>query len=151
MYRTPWINFLFQNISCLLRWYLCHASAHTAYCCYCCRTESVPFKRKICRRSVRLPTLVVLGFPCGSAGKDSNCNAGDLGLNPGLGRSLEKGKGYPLQDSGLENSMDYIVHGVAKRLIQLSNFHFHFPVDCFLVSFGGFCSSAWLLNGCWVP
>ena len=51
------------------------------------------------------------GFPCGSAGKESACNAGDLGSIPGLGRSPGKGKGYPLQYSGLENSMDCIVQG----------------------------------------
>ena len=55
-----------------------------------------------------------LGFPCGSAGKESTCNAGDLGLIPGLGRSAGEGNGYPLQYSGLENSMDCIVLGVAK-------------------------------------
>ena len=55
-----------------------------------------------------------MGFPCGSAGKESTCNAGDLGSIPGLGRALGEGKGYPLQYSGLENSMDFIVHGVAK-------------------------------------
>ena len=53
-----------------------------------------------------LPTPVFLGFPCGSAGKESPRNAGDLGLTPGLGRSPGEGKGYPLQYSGLENSMD---------------------------------------------
>ena len=53
----------------------------------------------------RLPTPVFLGFPCGSAGKESTCNAGDLGLIPGLGRSPGEGKGYLLQYSGLENSM----------------------------------------------
>jgi len=47
-----------------------------------------------------------LYFPCGSAGKESTCNAGDLGSIPGLGRSPGEGKGYPLQYSGLENSMD---------------------------------------------
>ena len=52
------------------------------------------------------------GLPCGLAGKESACNAGYLGSIPGLGRSPEKGKGYPLKYSGLENSMDYIVHGV---------------------------------------
>ena len=46
-------------------------------------------------------------FPCGSAGKESACNEGDLGSIPGLGRSPGEGKGYPLQYSGLENSMDY--------------------------------------------
>ena len=50
-------------------------------------------------------------IPCGSAGKGSMCNMGDLSLIPGLGRSLGEGKGYPLQYSGLENSMHYIVHG----------------------------------------
>ena len=54
----------------------------------------------------RLPTPVFLGFPGGSSGKDSTCNAGDLGSVPGLGRSPGGGKGYPLQYSGLENPMD---------------------------------------------
>ena len=103
------------------------------------------------------------GFPGGSAGKESTCNAGDLASIPGLGRSPGEGKGYPLQNSwaflvvqlvknlpamretrvqslvwedplekgkyplqysGLENSMDHIVHGVAKSQTQLSNFCF---------------------------
>ena len=54
------------------------------------------------------------GFPCGSAGKESACNVGDLGLTPGLGRFPGERKGYPLQYSGLENSMNCIVHGVTK-------------------------------------
>ena len=54
---------------------------------------------------------------------------GDLGSVPGLGRSPGEGIGYPLQYSGMENSMDYIVHGVPKIWTQLSNFHFHFKVD----------------------
>ena len=54
------------------------------------------------------------GFPCGSAGKESAYNVKDLGLIPGLGRSPGEGKGYPLQYSGLENSMNSIVHGVTK-------------------------------------
>ena len=66
-----------------------------------------------------------MGFPCGSAGKESACNVGDLGLIHGLGRCPVEGKGYPLQYSGLENSMDCIVHGVAKSQTQLSDFHFH--------------------------
>ena len=53
-------------------------------------------------------------LPCGSAGKEYTCNLGDLGLIPRLGRSPGKGNGYPLQYSGLENSMDCIVHGVAE-------------------------------------
>ena len=59
-------------------------------------------------------SLCLLGFPCGSAAKECACNVGNLGLIPGLGRSHGEGKGYPLQYSGLENSMDCIVHGVAK-------------------------------------
>ena len=68
--------------------------------------------------------LICMGFPCGSAGKEYACNAGDLGLISGLGRSPGEGKGYPLQCSGLENSMGCIVHGVAKNRTQLSDFHF---------------------------
>ena len=54
-----------------------------------------------------------MGFPCGSAGEPA-CNAGDLGSIPGLGTSPGEGKGYPLQYSGLENSIDCTVPGVAK-------------------------------------
>ena len=66
----------------------------------------------------------VMGFPHSSVGKESACNEGDLGLIPGLGRSPAEGKSYPLQYSGLENSIDYIVHGVSKSLTCLSDFHF---------------------------
>ena len=77
----------------------------------------------------------IVGFPCGSAGKESSCNVGDLGSIPGLGRSPGEGKGYPLQYSGLENSMDCLVHGVTKSQTQLSNFyftslHFRYIVIC---------------------
>ena len=68
----------------------------------------------------------LVGFSCGSAGKESSCSAGDLGSIPGLGRSLGDGdtqNGYPLQYSGLENSMNSTVHGVAKSRTRLSNFH----------------------------
>ena len=65
------------------------------------------------------------GFPSGSNGKESACDAGDLGSIPGLGRSPGEQNGYPLQYSGLQNSMDSIVHGVAKNWTRLSNFHFH--------------------------
>ena len=62
-----------------------------------------------------LKTSYFKGFPGGSAGKETTCYAGDLGLIPGLGRSPGEGRGYPPQYSGLENSMDCIVHGVAKN------------------------------------
>ena len=62
----------------------------------------------------RLPTPVFLDFPCGSAGKGSACNVGDLVSIPGVGRSPGEWKGYPLQYSVLENSMNGIVHGVTK-------------------------------------
>ena len=64
------------------------------------------------------------GFPCGSPGKESTCSAVDLGSIPGLGRSLGEGNNHPLQYSGLENSMDCIVHEVAKSQTGLSDFHF---------------------------
>ena len=69
---------------------------------------------------------IIWGFPCGSAGKESVCNAGDLVSIPKLGRSPGEGKDYPLQYSGLENSTDCIVHGVAKGQTRLSDFHYHF-------------------------
>ena len=65
----------------------------------------------------------VLELPCGSAGKESACNTGDLGLIPGLGRSPGEGKGYPLRYSGLENYMDSIVQEVTKSLMQFSLTH----------------------------
>ena len=64
-----------------------------------------------------------------SAGKEFACNVGDLGSVPALGRSPGEGKGCPLQYSGPENSMDGIVHGVAKSRKQLSDFHFDFHAD----------------------
>ena len=80
--------------------------------------------RKIPWRRNRLPTPLFLGFPCGPAGKESACSVGDLSSIPGLGRSPGEGKGYPLQYSGLDNSTDCIVHGVAKSQTQLSDFPF---------------------------
>ena len=82
------------------------------------------YLKKIHWRRDRLPIPVFLGFPGGSADKESTCKAGNLGSIPGLGRSPGEGKGYSLQYSGLENSMDYTVHGVTKSQTQLSNFHF---------------------------
>ena len=85
-----------------------------------------PWVRKIPWRRDRLPTPVLLGFPCGSAGEESAHNAEDLGSIPGLQRSPREGKGYPLQYSALENAMDYVVRGFSKSQTRLSDFHFHF-------------------------
>ena len=67
---------------------------------------------KIPWRRDKLPIPVFSGFPGGSDGKESTCNAGDLGLTPELGRSPGEGSGYPLQYSGLENSMTEELHSL---------------------------------------
>ena len=100
-----------------------------------------PKKRKQKFKYVTINFIVTylnisLGFSCGSDGKESICNVGDLGSIPGLGRSPGEGKGYALQYSGLENFMDYIVHWVTKSQTRLSNFHFHFPDVPTLLSSG---------------
>ena len=83
----------------------------------CWRPRLDSWVGKICWRRDGLPTPVFLGFPGGSAGKESTRNTGDLGLIPGLGRSPGERKGYPLHYSGLENSR------VAKSQTQLRDFH----------------------------
>ena len=93
-------------------------------CLQCRRPQFNSWVGKIRWRRDRLTSPVFLGFPCGSAGKESVCNVGDLGLVPGLGRSPGKGKGYPLQYFGLENTTDCIVHGLAKSQTRLSDFPF---------------------------
>ena len=75
--------------------------------------SSIPGQKILWRRD-RLPSQAFLGFPCDSAGKESTCSAGVLGSIPGLGRSPGEEKGYPLQYSGLENSMDCVVYGVTE-------------------------------------
>ena len=87
------------------------------------KKKNVIYKKKKNKNPIRCH---LTKYPCGSAGKEVAGNAGDLGSIPGLGRSLGEGNGYPLQYSGLENSMDCIVRGVAKSLTRLSEFHFHF-------------------------
>ena len=80
--------------------------------------------------------VCVYGYPGGSDGKEPACNVGDLGFIPGLGISPGEGKVSPLQYSGLENSMDCIVLGVAKSTIRPSNFHsLSFPVLHYLLEF----------------
>ena len=79
---------------------------------------------KFGRKCLGLPLFLTTsykGFSGGSAGKESICNAGDLGSILGLGRSPGEGNGSPLQYSDLENSMDCIDHGVAKSQTQPSN------------------------------
>ena len=76
-----------------------------------------------------------MGFPGGSAGQESACNAGDLGSIPGFGRSPGEGNGYLFQYSGLANSMDCIVHRVAKSQTRLSDFHFHMIVGLAILQF----------------
>ena len=88
------------------------------------------------------------GFPCGSAGKESACNAGDLGSIPVLGRSPAEWKGYPLQYSGLENSMDCVVHGVTKSWTRLSDFHFNSPWYLYLKIRDERCGSVTGYGGC---
>ena len=86
----------------------------------CCRGL---LKKLYLHLQIFLSFLLFSGFTCGSAGKESACNAGDLGSIPGLGRSPEEGKGYPPQYNGLEISKDCIVHGVTKSQTGLSDFH----------------------------
>ena len=86
-------------------------------------TQMDSWVRKIRWRRDRLPTPVFLGFPGGSTGEESACKAGDLGSISGLGRSPAEGKGYLLQYSGWENSMDCRVHGITESWTRLSAFH----------------------------
>ena len=75
--------------------------------------------------------LLFLGFPHGLPGKESTCNEGDLGLIPGLGRSPREGNSYPFQYSGLENSMDYIVHESQRIRHNWVTKHAHtLPTEC---------------------
>ena len=75
-----------------------------------------------------------MGFPHSSVGKEPACNEGDLGSIPGLGRVPGEEKGYPLQYTDLENSMD-TVHGVTKSWTRLSDFHFHYPDEYEVMSY----------------
>ena len=95
----------------------------------------IPWRRE------QLPTPVYLGFPGGSADKESTCSVRDLGSIPEVGRSPGEANGYTLQYSGLENSMDCIVHGVAKSQTQLSDFHFQTPVQPGMLQSMGWQSS----------
>ena len=89
------------------------SSAGNGAACNAGDPRSIPGPGRSLGEGIRRDKPIFLGFLCGSAGKESACNVGDLGSIPGLGRSPGEGNGYPLQDSGLENSMDCTVHGVA--------------------------------------
>ena len=72
----------------------------------------------------------ILGLPCGSTGKESTCNAGDLDSTPGLGRCPGEGKGYSLQYSGLENSMDRIVWGRKESDVAFTSLSHIYTLPC---------------------
>ena len=76
----------------------------------------------------------ILGLPWCFSWERFHLQCRRPGLIPGLGRSPGAGKGYPLQYSGLENSLDYIVHGIAKSQTQLSDFHFHMSIELVMPS-----------------
>ena len=125
LYIQKGISFLCSFAFCFSSLFqLCKPSSRI--CLQCRRCLFNYWTGKILWRKDRLPTPVFLGFPCGSAGNESACNAEDLGSIPGLERSPGEGKGYPPQYSGLENSMDPTVHGITKSQTQaqLSDLHF---------------------------
>ena len=86
--------------------------------------------------------LFIMGFPCGSVGKEFACNAGDLGSVPELGRSSGEGKGYPLQYSGLENSTGCKDHGGAKSRTRLSDFHSTSTCHTVIMKLFNFCRTS---------
>ena len=98
------------------------------------RASTLP-KFKTTTKPLFLNSLAMNGLPCGSAGKESARNAGDLGSIPGLGRSPREGKGFALHYSGLEHSMDCIVHRVAKSRTRLRAFHFRLWTGKFSLNF----------------
>ena len=106
---------------CFLSWGFHSSSAGEQSACNAGDPGLIPGLGRFCWRRDRLPTPVFLGFPCGSAGKESTCNAGDLGLITELGRCPGEGNGYLLPHSGLENSMECVVHGVTTSWTRLSD------------------------------
>ena len=100
-----------------------HACAHVYRCaCSCLCLARILLNTNT---NMRICAHIWLGFPGGSAGKESACNAGDLGSITESGISPGKENSYPLHYSGLENSMDCIVHGITKSQTRLNDFHSH--------------------------
>ena len=88
--------------------------------------SSIPGLGKIAGEGIGYPLQYLWASLVAQLVKESSCNEGDPGSIPGLERSAGEGTGYPLQYPSLENSMDCIVHGIAKSWTQLSDFHFHY-------------------------
>ena len=109
----------------------CASTCYHTWCAPTCLTL-------LTLKSVRW-VVSALGLPHSSVGKESACNARDPGSVPGLGRSPGERKGYPLQYSGLEKSMDCIVHGVTKSRTRPRDFHFHcvywLYLECYISHF----------------
>ena len=93
----------------------------------------------------------MLGLPCGSAGKESACGGGYLGLIPVLGRSPGEGSGYPLQYCGLENSRDSTVHGVAKSVHHWATFTFTLCMAELLIFIYYNLPTCWILISSYFP
>ena len=114
--RPVWVPTAFPNVDKATKFSVWSViSTQEITCLQCRRPGFHPWVGKFPWRRDQLPAQAFSGFPGGSASKESACNAGDVGLIPGLGRSPGEGKGYPLQYSGLENSTDCIVHGGRKE------------------------------------
>ena len=122
--------------------------------CNAADPSSIPGSGRSPWRRDRLPPPVFLGFPDGSVDKESPCNPGELFSINGLVRSHVGVHGNPLQYSGLENSMDCIVHGIPKSWTQLNDFHSHSPQNC-QIDFSNTClfplPSSETLNGSILP
>ena len=113
--RNLWLDFIESQVSYTVR---CILNSEKL------KQEKMGIMESMKTTNPKFLNIEIKGFPGGSAGKESACNAGDLGSIPGLGRSPGEEKGYPLQDSGLENSMDSIVHGLQRVEYDWATFTF---------------------------
>ena len=150
-------------------------SMHCAHSCLCrcclwitCRAQVLSFSKKLSvwcgvrlvaskvnQSDINSGCVLDRGFPGGSDGKESACNAGDLGSSPGSGKSPGEGNGYPLQYVCLGNPMDRgtwwaTVYGAAKSWIQLSDYHYRF-LSCISHQFSSVqsLSHVWLFATLW--